>query len=104
MKVSPHSSPPLQATATARQGRRVANTVEYAGGSGGSFFRLSSFLVSCAMAVCRSCLGLSYRYLEPFALVSYRKNFYDSPSQEEVGESRLGRKSRGSETKFLEMD
>jgi len=37
-------------------------------------------------------------------LIPYRKNFYDSPSQEEVGESRLGRKSRGSETKFLEMD
>ena len=34
----------------------------------------------------------------------YRKNFYDSPSQEEVVESRLGRKSRVSETKFLEMD
>jgi len=34
----------------------------------------------------------------------YRKNFYDSPSQEEVVESRLGRKSQGSETKFLEMD
>jgi len=38
------------------------------------------------------------------AVFGYRKNFYDSPSQEEVGESRLGRKSRGSETKFLEMD
>ena len=37
-------------------------------------------------------------------VLEYRKNFYDSPSQEEVVESRLGRKSQGSETKFLEMD
>jgi len=39
-----------------------------------------------------------------YRVLEYRKNFYDSPSQEEVVESRLGRKSRGSETKFLEMD
>ena len=46
-------------------------------------------------------------------LLEYRKNFCDSPSREEVvsysknfgySPSRLGCKSRDSETKFLEMD
>ena len=53
----------------------------------------------------RPTLRLSRHVAGSLPLVyTYRKNFYDSPSQEEVVESRLGRKSRGSETKFLEMD
>ncbi|PUU78612.1 hypothetical protein B9Z19DRAFT_59799 [Tuber borchii] len=46
---------------------------------------------------CGTVLSFFFLYIFPSRQVEYRKNFYDSPSQEEVVESWLGRKSRDSE-------